>query len=103
MIVCYNKNETWKRPYDGAISAPIDASIVATYMMLEAQNLGIGSCWVMHFDPSALKNSFNIPDYIEPLAILVLGIKHDDAFPSEMHTKFRPIDEIIFYETFKEE
>ncbi|MEE1049037.1 MAG: nitroreductase family protein, partial [Clostridia bacterium] len=34
MLVCYNSDETWKRPYDGALSAPVDAAIVATHMML---------------------------------------------------------------------
>ena len=51
MLVCYNKDESWVRKYDGALSAPIDSTIVATHMMLEAHNIGVGSCWVMHFDP----------------------------------------------------
>ena len=45
-IISYNKDECWKRPYDGKLSGDIDASIVTTQMMLEAANLGIGSCWV---------------------------------------------------------
>ena len=100
MIVCYNINESWKRPYDGALSAPVDASIVTTHMMLQAQNFGIGSCWVMRFEPSVVKNTFNFPDFVEPLAIFVLGLPDKDAFPSEKHKKFRPTSDIIFYESF---
>ena len=33
-IISYNKDECWKRPYDGKLSGDIDASIVTTQMML---------------------------------------------------------------------
>ncbi len=100
MLVCYNKDESWVRKYDGALSAPVDAAIVATHIMLEAQNLGVGSCWVMHFDPRAMKETFNIPENIEPVALLVMGYPHPDATPIEMHSTFRPIDEVVFYDSF---
>ena len=49
LVVCHNKNESWVRPYDKALSSPVDAAIVTTHMMLEAENIGVGCCWVMHF------------------------------------------------------
>lgn len=99
-LVCYNKNESWVRKYDGALSAPVDAAIVTTHMMLEAHDLGVGACWVMHFDPQAMRNTYNIPDEIEPLALLVMGYPAEDAKPIPMHSAFRPTDETVFYETF---
>ncbi len=100
MLVCYNKDETWTRPYDGAISAPVDGAIVAAHMLLQAHNIGVGACWVMHFNPSAMREEFNIPDNIEPLALLVMGYPHEEAEPIEMHFKYRPIDETVIYDTF---
>ncbi|MBR5218980.1 MAG: nitroreductase family protein [Clostridia bacterium] len=100
MLVCYKTDEGWKRPYDGALSAPVDAAIVTTHMMLEAKNVGVGCCWVMHFNPQAIRDSFNIPDDTQPLALLVLGYPHEDAAPIDMHFKTRPIDEVVFYDTF---
>ena len=100
MLVCYNKEETWKRPYDDALSAPVDASIVTTFMMLEAQNLGIGTCWVMHFNPEKMREAFNIPDNFVPAALLVMGYPHPQAKPIEMHFKYRPLDEVVFYDEF---
>lgn len=100
MLVCYNREESWVRKYDGALSAPIDASIVCTHMMLMAHSLGVGTCWVMHFDPTAMRNAFNIPDNIEPVALLVMGYPHADAKPIEMHEKTRPLNEIVVYEEF---
>ena len=100
MLVCYNEDESWKRMYDGALSSPVDAAIVATHMMLSAHNVGAGSCWVMHFDPNAMKEEFNIPDNIKPLALLVMGYPSDTAAPLEMHNKFRPVEEVVVYEHF---
>ena len=100
MLICHNKEESWKRVYDGALSSPVDACIVTTYMMLAAQDNGVGCCWVMHFDPNAVKAAFNIPENIEPTALLVMGYPSKDAKPRDLHFKFRPIDEIVFYDTF---
>ncbi len=100
MLICYNKDETWTRPYDGAICAPVDASIVTTHMMLQAEDLGIGSTWVMHFDPEAMKKTFNIPENIIPHALLVMGYPADDVQPSPMHAASRPMNEVVFYDTF---
>ncbi len=100
MLICNNTEESWERKYDGALSSPVDAAIVTTYMMLEATNNGVGSCWVMHFDPAAMREAFNIPENIEPTALLVMGYPSDDAKPIDMHFKFRPIDEVVYYDSF---
>ena len=100
MLVCHNKEESWVRKYDGALSSPVDAVIVTTHMMLEAHNIGVGCCWVMHFDPNAMRKTFNISDNVEPIALLVMGYPSDDAKPLDMHFITRPIDETVFYEKF---
>lgn len=100
MLVCYNRDESWKRPYDGELSAPIDAVIVTTYMMQKAWELGVGSCWVMHFNPQKTKEAFNIPENIVPVALLVMGYPHESSIPLELHSKSRPIDEVVFYDSF---
>ena len=100
MLVCYRKDESWIRKYDGALSAPVDACIVTTHMMLMAHSIGVGSTWVMHFDPDAMRKNFNIPENTEPVALLTLGYPADDATPLDLHLKSRPIDEVIFYDTF---
>ena len=100
MLVCYHEEESWKRGYDGALSAPVDAAIVATHMMLAAHNIGIGCCWVMHFHPAALKEAFSIPEHVEPIALLVMGHPSETAEPHDFHHSFRPMEEVVFHETF---
>lgn len=100
MLVCNNKEESWKRPYDGALSSPVDAAIVATHMILSAHDNGVGCCWVMHFNPTAMRETFNIPENIEPTALLVMGYPSPDAKPLDLHSKFRPMEEVVFYDSF---
>lgn len=100
LLVCHNTAESWVRPYDGALSSPVDAVIVATHMMLAAWNEGVGSCWVMHFDPARMRETFAFPDGIEPAALLVMGYPAEDAKPLPLHFKTRPITETVVYEHF---
>ena len=69
-------------------------------MMLMAHSIGVGSTWVMHFDPFAMRETFNIPENFEPVALLVMGYPADDAAPINLHSEFRPLDEIVSYDTF---
>ena len=100
LLVCYNKDECWTRKYDGKQSGVADACIVTTHMMLATHDLGLGSTWVMHFDPFAMRSEFNIPENIEPVALLVMGYPAPDSEPIAMHSQFRPIEEVIVKDTF---
>ncbi len=97
MLVCYNKDECWTRPYDGAQSGIVDAGIVTTHMMLQASQLGVGSTWVMHFNPFKMREAFEIPETVETVALLVMGYPSPDAVPNERHTVYRPIEETVIY------
>ncbi|MBR2303188.1 MAG: nitroreductase family protein [Clostridia bacterium] len=100
MLVCHNKDESWTRKYDGALSSPVDAVIVATHMMLSAHDNGVGCCWVMHFDPFAMKSTFNLPDNVEPVALLVMGYPSDESKPLGLHFESRPVEQVVFYDEF---
>ena len=100
MLICYNKDECWTRKYDGKNCGVSDACIVTTHMMLVAFETGVGSCWVMHFDPNAMKEEFNIPENIEPVALLVMGYPHEEAKPMDLHYQYRDIDEVVRYNSF---
>lgn len=92
-IICYDKNEAWKRDYDNKCSGDVDASIVTTHMMLEAKELGIDSTWIMYFIPEAVSQEFELPDNIVPVAILYMG--YADEEPSENHFSRRDLKEYV--------
>ena len=62
LMVCGDKEEAWVNPFNGRSSAEMDCSIVTTQMMLQAQELGLGTCWVCWFDTALTKQTFNIPE-----------------------------------------
>lgn len=95
MIVCYDKTQCWTREYDGENSGMVDGSIVTTHMMLEAANNGIGSTWIMHFIPEAVRVEFNLPDTLIPVSALVMGYATNDAKPSPRHIQKKDISELI--------
>jgi len=100
MLVCYNRDECWKRPYDGAESGIYDAGIVTTHMMLQAAEIGVGTTWVMHFNPEKMREEFGIPENIVPCALLVMGYPANDCTPHTYHSTFRDEKEIVFYNEF---
>lgn len=98
LLVCYDKDRVWKNPHDESInSGDIDTSIVLTHMMLQAQELGVNSCWVKYFDHKAVSEVFNLPENIVPVSIMPLGYACEDVVPSENHTSIRPIEETVSY------
>ncbi|SHK13653.1 nitroreductase family protein [Desulforamulus aeronauticus] len=100
ILICYDQTVSWKRKYDGKDSGDIDASIVATHMMLEATNLGLGSTWVGHFDPTAIREKFALPESIVPVAILLLGYPHEEATPHAFHNARFEKSKTVFYNVF---
>ena len=72
LLICSDSRKSWKAT-DGHDSGPIDCAIAITQMMLEAFDEGIGSCWVRGFDKRDVSKVFELPDYLEPIAILPMG------------------------------
>ena len=95
LLVCDDRNAHWVRPFDGANSGDVDASIVTTYMMLQAQELGVGSLWVMHFNPEATIEQFGLAENLFPVAMLMLGYPSDDSAPTERHFERQTIEEML--------
>ncbi len=101
IVVCADRTKTWIRPIDGMNSADIDASIVTDHMMLQAQELGIGSVWICYFDSSKIKQAFNLPEGVEPINVLALGYTDETPQSSERHaTRRKKLSETVFYESF---
>ena len=101
-IICADKDTAWTRTkYDQFKSCEIDASIVTDHMMLQAQVLGLSSCWLIHFDPEAIVEEYNIPENLVPVNILVVGYAEGEVKSPERHEADRkPLSEIVFHESF---
>lgn len=100
LLVCYDKNVSWKRSFDGDDSGVVDASIVATHMMLQAAEIGLGTTWVGFFDPALIIKEFELPGNFVPVALLPIGYPSEDAKPAPGHNQRNSIEKSVFYNKF---
>jgi nitroreductase len=96
LIVCYDSQVSAKRSsIDGRELGDLDAAIACTYMMLAAQELGLGSCWVAHFEPEKAKSLFTLKDNIVPIALLPVGYPGSNTKPAAMHYKRQGLEDLL--------
>ena len=96
-VVCYDKNESWKRAFDEQDYGMVDAAIVMTQMMLKIQEMKLGSTFVAWFDPETLRKEFELPEELIPVGILPCGIPADNSAPMEMHSDKKHLNDITSF------
>ena len=96
LVVCYDRNRDWKNKLQpGYESGETDAAIVCTHMMLQAFELGIGSCWVGYFNANVVAGALGLPENITVSALLPIGYPAENAAPLPLHTQFREFADTI--------
>ncbi|HEY5502860.1 MAG TPA: nitroreductase family protein [Candidatus Anoxymicrobiaceae bacterium] len=55
------------------INGTMNVTIAVEHMILEAQSLGLGTCWVRAFDPPAVSEILDLPEGMVIVNLLTLG------------------------------
>ncbi|NTV89523.1 MAG: nitroreductase [Clostridiales bacterium] len=76
LVICAN-NE--RNMMCGQPARTIDCSIALSFMMLEACELGLGTCWLGWFEPEEVRKVLNIPKDYAIVAISPLGYPAKDV------------------------
>ena len=96
LVVCYDRSRDWKNKLQpGYESGETDAAIVCTHMMLQAFELGIGSCWVGYFNADAVKEALGLPENVTVSALLPMGYPAENAQPLPLHDQIREFGDTI--------
>lgn len=96
LIVCAKTDTAWVRKFDGMNASEIDSSIVTDQMMMQATELGLGTCWVCHFDPAVVREEFGLPEGVYPIHMLPLGYPADViAAPDKRAERTIPMGEFL--------
>lgn len=95
MLVCTDAAEAWVNPFDDFNSAVMDSSIICTHMMMEAEDLGLGTTWVCWFDTAKVKEVFELPEGLQPRCLLPIGYPAADVKPGPMHATRKAAEEIF--------
>ena len=96
LVVCYDRTRNWKsKLMPGYESGETDAAIVCTHMMLQAADLGIGSCWVGYFNAQEVADVLGLPEGITVSALLPIGYAAEGAEPDPLHTQYRDLADTV--------
>lgn len=94
-VIGGDPDAAWKRHYDGKNFVDVDSSIIATHMMLEIQDLGLGTTWVGHFDADKLAALFPEMQGYNLTAMFPVGYPSEVAKPANTHTEYKPTEEMV--------
>lgn len=86
-------DKAWTRSWDGKNIMDIDAGIVMDHMILEATELGLGTCFIAAFHEEALIELLNLEGNKKPVLLTPLG--YPDAEPRDAPRK--SLDELVEY------
>ena len=95
LVVGCRPADAWVRRYDDKNGAKVDASIVATYLMLAAENEGLATLWVGSFDPAGLAGILPGTEGYELVAMINVGYPAEGSAPSAMHGARIPMGEFV--------
>lgn len=96
LVICYDtQREAKARMRPNYAFGEMDAAIVCTHMMLQAWELGIGSCWVGLFDEEKVAAAIDLPETLRVAALLPLGYAAEGVRPAHLHDEIRPLEETV--------
>ena len=78
VVICVGAvpSEAWSRT-DNKNYADVDATIAMDHLILAATELGLGTCWIAAFNPTAARDVLGLPKDVEPIAFTPLGYPAD--------------------------
>ena len=76
----------------------IDIGIAVEHFVLEAEDLGLGTCWIGWFNEGAVKSVLNIPQHKKIDILIALGYYDREKLGPE-HIK-EPIDKIASFNSY---
>lgn len=95
LMVCGDTEAACNRPKVDHCMAEMDCTIATTQMMLAAQSLGVGSCWICAFDVPAMAKAFELPANLTPYILLALGYPAENAEPNPRHFERYPLEHTV--------
>ena len=93
ICACGIPSGAWTRA-DNENYAVVDVAIVMDHLILQAAELGLGTCWVGAFDATAAREILGLPEGVVPIAFTPLGYPADK--PKAKVRK--PLETLVRYE-----
>ena len=72
----------------------VDAAIAMDHLILQAADIGLGTCWIAAFDYEAAREIFDLPEDVDPIVFTPLGYPADEPRAK----KRKPLNELVHLE-----
>jgi nitroreductase len=81
----------------GQPAGTVDTSIALSFLILQAHELGLGTCWLGAYDENAVKEILSVPPHVRVVAMTPLGYpaQSPEAKPR------KSLEEIVFFERYQ--
>jgi len=75
----------------------VNVSIACAFMILQAYELGLGTCWIGAFKEDETKKILNVPEHVRVVAMTPVGYPNEP--PSARSRK--SLNQIVCYEKYE--
>lgn len=99
IVVCGDHREAWRRA-DGKIHTDIDVAIAIDHITLAATDIGLSTCWICKFDVLKCAEIMELPEGVEPIALIPIGYPADETDANRHDQLRKPLDEIVHWDKF---
>ena len=97
IVACADHKKGWIRS-DNKDHCDIDLAIAIDHITLQAAELDLGTCWICNFDQQKCKNILQLPEHIEPIALIPVAYPADVPDPNRHLSERKQLKEIINWE-----
>ena len=80
------------------VAAAANLAIAVEHIVLQAVEIGLGTCWIRWYEDEKVKEILDMPEHIEVMALLPVGIPDEDPSPRPRLS----LDKIVFSEKYGE-
>ena len=80
------------------VAAAANIAIAVEHIVLQAVEIGLGTCWVRWYEDDKVKEILDIPEHVEVMALLPVGVPDEE--PSQRPRQ--KLDKIVYSETYGE-
>ena len=60
------------------VAAAANVAIAVEHIVLQAVEIGLGTCWVRWYEDNKIKEILDIPEHVEVMALLPIGVPDED-------------------------
>ena len=98
IVAIGDHDKGWHRPTDGKDYTDMDVAIAVDHLMLAATEIGLGTCWICHFNAEKCAEIFDLPANFEPIAMIPIGYANSGTIPEK---KRKTLDQMVLWNKFE--